>query len=412
MRYRTKCLLSLLLILSMVLSVDVFSFGEEVRGKSSKEYEESVSLTSNGNSDGHYDYSVSASVPADLIAEISANFPSMSENLAVKDCLRLDTEGVTYLVMYDRATGYGGAPIRWSGFGTGVAVGRATGVDVDVYYKLRRRGTVSEGDVKFLIDYCDERYGYLHEKSMAELDEHGLSPAEIKMVKIKDPRGATVRLNGEPVVPLKKGCYVTSIKLKDKDLNRDFNKALKDHLKALKTADKSVRVSANGIREGGSPENEGDRCYLYTAVYPAYLYSNFLNEWFDVIETITGESTGSPHYHGCGKIRYAYVGSKNYDCMCTQNVKLNGNKVKSVKVCFAIDVHKRLYRWYYTLKPGKGLMNEGEPYHYNGENYENCQYIINGEPKDLYKVEASGNYFGPVVYDPEMIKPKEKDTGD
>lgn len=88
---------------------------------------------------------------------------------------------------------------------------------------------------------------------------------DIKKIKLKAAKGATVGLDGKALVPAKKGTYIKDIKLSDKNENKLFKKELKTIVKVLKKS--TDKVSANGIKEG---DTSGKDVGLVIGVYPAY----------------------------------------------------------------------------------------------------------------------------------------------
>lgn len=240
MTVRDKRFLAIFLSVAMILGVNTFAFAEEITENtmidSFEVYEDvyelnggEVSLTSSAND---------LTTPTNAVSAdkaLSENLVAISENLVAEARTIVSGNDATYVVVYPQAIAFNGEK-----------VGKKNPVSVKVYSTTK---TVSSDDIVALSDN-------------AIATKAGWTELTVKKVTFKAAKGATVKMDGSATVEIKKGTYIKSIKLDNKDANKAFNAATKDTFKTVKKS--TAKVSGNGLVDGK------DTVPFAIAVYPAY----------------------------------------------------------------------------------------------------------------------------------------------
>lgn len=417
MRSRTKKMLALLLSAAMVFTMNTFVMAEEVPAEveiKSFEKEEGTEVSDHFNvfsDDSQSGNAVSLNFTPDVVKEISENLLSMSANLAGKTGLSFNGKNYTYFIVHTRAVGYEGFKLDYN-CSNKYDPDKYTGVYVSVFFAPV--GTVSAADYDYIMREDTDQYDLYN-----IFNETKFNCALLKSVKIKQGKGATVKINGEGIVPARKSAYISSIVIDAREMEevvgkeavKEMNKEIKDHLKGeilkLKKG-KDFKVSANGLKEGS--DKEEDSFKLTIAVYPAYIgtyvYDTSIDAAFSAVfggedhsfydmdfETVVSSITGSVSLGSLSNIKSVRIGNKSDSGMCKKFVKIKNGRIKSIKTGFTHDDKFKSE----TLKPTKnaekkhtGLASTGEAYTYFNPKT-NLSFEVN-------KVEADGNFFGTIFY--------------
>lgn len=399
---RLKKLTSLVIAVTIVFATVFSAFAEEVT-PDSHDTSEDVEICDDNISENQY---ASPNIVPEIVRDISENFLSMSENLTALDALLLSGNSNTYVIVHERAVGYGG--FRFSDTGSRAAnKGTATGIGVRVYYAPVKR-QVSGADIRMLTSENRVLPKEFHELRYSKSKKQ----AYIKKIIIKSSKGATVKVNGEGTVPVKNCTYISNIVLSDMSMNKELKGLLKKEIQKIRKSGKDIRISANGCKAGGTYGNEEDMFPLVIAVYPAYIGTCNVpgNNWRDVLLYLTGSPFASG---GIKKIKTFEIGTKNIKGMYKQTMNVKNGEIKSIKAGVEYIVYdlsfaenspgdKIKYKAV-TLKTSKDNENNPKGLASSGEKYTYIQ-PWNGVGDVINKVETNGNFFGTIFYDDNLEK--------
>ncbi len=410
MKLRTKKMLSLLLASAMVFSMNTITFAEEVPADFDSVdaffAEEAVDVadfgteefviteTESDNSASRNEVSPNAAAAAKNTALISDNIVRVEEELKNNALTGISGNSYTFTIRYSQALPYEGRKFEWAG-SKKVTDGKATGVNVQLIYTKDK--SASTNGISDNVAASDNTI--VVESGWTDITD------AIKSVKIKSSKGATVQFDGTGIAVAKDCTYIQGITLDKKKLEKDFglskedvkaiDKDLKSLMKESKKAiskDKTRKVSANGIASDGK-----DDTGFIIPVYPA-----FVNDGTD------GNKAEAAKVEAAG-LSVLTIG----DLTSKKVVKLDkkdttGATVKSIQGTWSVSGKTKKV----TLKADKVNSKKGT-IKYNGlSNTEDKVKVVKGEAvkgadgkeTGAYTVEASGNFFGFIEYNPTNVK--------
>ncbi len=413
MKLRTKKMLSLLLASAMVFTMNTAVFAEEVTVDAAEEFVEVDSVDSVEEIPG-IETEV-ASVSWDILSDNDVSGNSVSEqNLKLlvdhgkqikedlKEYAHEDIKGTDYsfTFRYTKAVGYDSRKLGLAG--TKKDDGRIIPVKVQLFYckGASANGAISDNSLS----------GNAVSEDKVDLNAGWTDISDaIKDVKFHQAKGATVDISGNGIVAAKDCAYITDIKLDKKKLTGDkkainalqkeLSNSLKETAKTIKK-DKTSKISANGLPEGKTAET--DKVKNLIAVYPGFAYDgseanlDIANAWTNDIG-LTFFQIGVPK-----KDDTLGLDSKKVIALDKKDPK----EVKSIKGFFSWSVGDKTKMKKVTLKPDK--VQPGKATKINGlyTTKEKAKTVTAVKAKDdkMYTVNASGNVFGVISFDPEAVK--------
>jgi hypothetical protein len=249
MRTRTKKMLSLLLAAAMVFTMNSFAFAAETIESEAVIAEEGAVIADAKDTSCNASANWNPTVSADKT--LSDNIATISSNVQSYTSIKVGE----YYIVYPTA-------VAWDGQKVG---SKKSGIKLDsstiTVYKASD-ATVSAAN---LISENEAGFEVPNTVSAAKLKK-----LDIKKIKIKAQKGATVTLEGKPVAAgLKKATYISSITLTDKTENKALKSAMKTMVKAIKK-DKSSSYTLSENEFVDASNKTVDATNLVIAVYPAY----------------------------------------------------------------------------------------------------------------------------------------------
>ncbi|MCR5023875.1 MAG: hypothetical protein K6A90_06030 [Lachnospiraceae bacterium] len=430
MKLRTKKMLSLLLASAMVFTMNTAVFAEEVTVDAAEEFVEVDSVDSVEEIPG-IETEVTSLSQDDLDAlsenDVSGNSVSaqnlmlyvkygdqVKEDLAAYEAQTIAAaKDATYsfTLRYDKAVGYDG---RKLGFAGNNDKNKFNPVAFNLFYY---KGTSSNAAISGNSVSKDEISANEIASGWVDISSY------IKDVKFHQAKGATVDISGNGLVAAKDCAYITDIKLDTKALTdakidgldkkaiKTLQKELSSSLKETATTikkDKTSKISANGIPADKDAKDD-NKINNVIAVYPAFVWD--------------GNSTNDDAWSAWNKagIKTFNIGTWNFkkdtglgiDSKKVTSVdKKDKTKVKSIKGYFSWPEYKKdgsdagYKQKKVTLKPDK--LQSGKATKLNGlyttEQKAKTVTAVKAKDDKMYTVNASGNVFGVISFDPDAVK--------
>lgn len=417
MKLRTKKMLSLLLASAMVFTMNTAVFAEEVTVDAAEEFVEVDSVDSVEEIPGieaevasvSWDTLSANDVSGNSVSEqnlkiLVENGEQVKENLSTYETQSFKDTDYSFALRYTKAVGYDSRKLGLDG--SKKDNGGIIPVKVQLFYfKGASENAISKNSLS---------NNQVSSNTVPELNTGWVDISNyIKDVKFHQAKGATVDISGNGLVAAKDCAYITDIKLDKKELTdaakegldkKAINTLQKQLSNSLKTTAKDIKknktdlISANGIPVG---KGENDKIENVIAVYPAYAYAYYDQISLDIAN----------EWAGMG-LNCFYIGDPKKDELDLTSKKIialdkkNNKEVKSIKGYFTWYVGEKTKTKKVTLKPDK--VQTGKATKLNGlyttkEKAKTVTAVKSADDK-MYTVNASGNVFGVISFDPDAVK--------
>jgi len=416
MKLRTKKMLSLLLASAMVFTMNTAVFAEEVTVDAAEEFVEVDSVDSVEEIPG-IEAEVTSVVSLDGISanDVSGNSVSaqslkiLFENgervkKELQEYAHEDIKGTNYsfTFRYTSTVGYDSRKLGWAE-SRQAQDGKLVPVKVQLFYckGASANGAISDNSLSgnaVSSDKIDLKGGWTD-----------ITDA-IKDVKFHQAKGATVDISGNGIVAAKDCAYITDIKLDKKSsklegldkkainaLQKELSNSLKATAKAIKK-DKTSKISANGLPAGKTAET--DKIKNLITVYPA-IVNDGSDDSKNAVDTWTDMGLTEFYIGVLKKDAWTVLPSKKVITID----KKDKTEVKSIKGWYQWSVGSKEKTKKVTLKPDKITTKSTK---FNGlyttkEKAKSVTAVKSADGK-MYTVNASGNVFGVISFDPDAVQ--------